>query len=139
MYIAINILITILTREEITFRQLSLIIGIILFIVLPFYFIGQSAANMDRQAGLATAEIPTWWKRILFFNQPNPFRKRTILFQMYIVLGLFFTFVNIFFRNSSVAIGIIRWHYRGLLILAVICDIKLRRSIKRPSTITKQD
>jgi len=40
------------------FRQFGLVIGIILFIVLPFYLIGQSAANMDRQAGLATVKFP---------------------------------------------------------------------------------
>jgi len=132
--IQINFLLSIFTRAEIDFRQLFLVIGIILFMVMPFYLIGQSVANMDRKAGIATAKLPEWWKRILFFRQPNPFRKRTIFFQTYVVLGLFTIFGIIFIvTNTTVITTTLRWYYRGLLTLMLICDLRLRRAVKDSS------
>lgn len=134
MNIPINFLITIFPRQEITFRQLSLVIGIILFMFIPFYLIGQSVANMDRQAGIATAKLPKWARRILFFRQPSPFRKRTIFFQTYVVLGLFTILVMVFIvTNATVITTTLRWYYRILLPLILICDLRLRRTVKSPS------
>ena len=129
--IAIN-LITLLNQSEVTPRQPIVVIGIALFITIIFYSLGCSAANEDRRVGIATARLPTWSRRILFFNQPNPFRKRTVFFQTYAVLGLLFIFVlNVLFgsRVSTIA----SWYPIGFLILMVVCDLRRRRAVKNPS------
>jgi len=132
----LSIVINFIIRDGVTFQQLSRVIVGTLLIVLSFYLIGYSAASMDRRAGVATAKLPTWCRLILFFNQPNPFRKRTVFFQTYVVLGLLITFGDLFFGGSkNIVINIIiRWHTIGMLILIAICDIKLRRAIRNPST-----
>ena len=123
-----------LFREEVTFQQFSFTIGITLFIVIIFYSIGCSAANMDRRAGIASVKLPTWCRRILFFNQKNPFRKRTVFFQTYVVLGLLIVFGSLLFGlDNDIISAIRRWYPRILLILIVVCDIRHRRATKTTS------
>ena len=116
-----------LFREEVDSRQSSYVIGISIFIIIIFYSLGYSAANMDRRAGIASTKLPIWCRRILFLNQNNPFRKRTVFFQAYVILGLLIGFGSLWLGLIDVTIVIVRWYLIILLILLVVCDLRRRR------------
>ena len=104
----------------------------ILFIVVVvgLYSIGCSAADMDRRAQIAGAELTLWGKRLLFLGQPNPFRCKTIIFQKLLVITspvvLVVGLVLPYPFNSFVMHG----HIIIMFILTWTYDVRWRRKLK---------
>ena len=108
-------------------------VGFALFLLMfwGFYWLGNLAATMDREAEITNTTLPLWKRRILFFGQPNPFREKTNIFQTFVVTtGLLVFAIFIIVPETAIGgISMIAWLVAAL-ILSVICDIRLRRKHK---------
>jgi len=96
-----------------------------------FYWVGNTAADTDRRTEITDATLPLWKRRILFLGQSNPFRRKTILFQTALVIGTPVVIVMwLIAPFTTMSVGVAGAWIIGILILAVICDIRIRRKYK---------
>ena len=101
-------------------------IGAVLFIF--FYTRSISVARVDREAGLANTNLPLWWRRILFLSRPNPFRKRTIIYQTILIVMTIITLgLNSMFPSTRIAYLSFGAYLIGMVLLMVVCDMRARK------------
>ena len=92
------------------------------------YWIGISVARVDREAGLANTDLPSWWRRILFLSRPNPFRKRTIIYQAILIVMTIITLtINFAFPNTRASLLLQRVYLIGMVFLMIVCDMRIRK------------
>lgn len=93
-----------------------------------FYYIGYTTAEFkDRRRGYSSIELSERIKKVLFLKQPNPFAIKTIIFQsVLIAFTLIALTISIF--SSNVIVGVITTlsYIFGMIILALILDIRTR-------------
>jgi len=98
------------------------------------YFIIARAANTDREAEVTDTMLPRWLRIALFFNQPNPFRKKTVICQ---IVHITITAISVIIwsiipQNKVSNITTIAYVF-VLVVLINICDIRMRRKYKDTS------
>ena len=114
---------------------LSLNIAGFLFGVWSLYSIGNKAADEDRRAEVTDTDLSFWKRRILFLGQTNPFRRKTVIFQTTLVIGMVVLAVTwLIAPYTTVSIGVALVWMAGAVIMMPICNIRIWRDYKDTST-----
>jgi len=91
-----------------------------------FYRVGRVVAEIDRYTEITNITLPLWLRRTLFLGQPNPFRRKTVVFQAILVLVFVAVFAialsSLDAIASYIALGVCTL---GMFLLVVVCDLKI--------------
>jgi len=92
-----------------------------------YYKAGHTTAEFkDRRRKLSSIDLTDWEKRVLFLNQPNPFYKKTIIFQSTLVLSTPIVVALSLVAPFPIAIVTTLIHCIGMPILAIILEVQAR-------------
>lgn len=86
--------------------------GLLLFMFILYYSYGAgSSETRDKRVGKANTNLPLWAKRILFLYKPNPFAKKTIIYQaMLVSITLLIFIFSLFITIEGIRMLIILSH-----------------------------
>ena len=91
-----------------------------------FYRAGNGAAEVDRYTEITNITLPLLLRRILFLGQPNPFRRKTVVFQAILVLSLTVALVIALIFPGTIASYTALWVLIfGSFIQSIACDLKI--------------
>ena len=92
------------------------------------YFIGVCAAHTDRRAEITDINLDARYRALLFLNQQNPFRKKTIIYQKTLLISSSIAILlSLILSNIYLRAVIVLIHLLSLFIIALVFDIRLRR------------
>jgi len=92
------------------------------------YWGGRDAANENRRAEVTDTTLSLWKRRILFLGQPNPFRRKTVVFQTTLVIGTAILVVAwLIAPYTIVSLGATLVWIAAMPIMVFICEIRGRR------------
>jgi len=92
-----------------------------------YYNAGRTTAQFkDRRRELSTIGLPDWKRRVLFLNQPNPFYKKTIIFQSTLVIFTPIVVALSLFAPFSIVMVPTLIHCIGMAILAIILEVQVQ-------------
>lgn len=66
-----------------------------------FYWQGTSASKYEKEANTADMDLPRFARYILFLGHPNPFRRRTVIFKIILLITSSAVFVMILIIPDS--------------------------------------
>lgn len=100
----------------------------VLFIFIMLYWRSMSVAKRERDAGITDTNLSSKWRWILFLNASNPFRKKTIMYQICLIIMMLLTLLVIFLLpNTRIAILSQGAYLLGVVLLMFVFDMRLRK------------
>ena len=103
-------------------------VAVFIFTFWSLYWVTSRAARTDRVSNITDATLPLWARRILFLGQPNPFRRKTVIYQTIFMSSSPIIFVIwLLFPNTLVNYATLATWIVAAVVLIPICDIRVRR------------
>ena len=100
----------------------------VLFIFIMLYWRSISVARRERDAGITDTSLASKWRWILFLNASNPFRKKTIIYQICLIIMMIMTLLITFLLpNTRIAILFQGAYLLGMVLLMFVLDMRLRK------------
>jgi len=77
---------TAVLADDYGYLDLSSVRFLLLAFFLIVYWVGNLAASKDRKTEVANIILPLWARRVLFLWHPNPFRLRTVIGKIILIV-----------------------------------------------------
>jgi len=101
---------------------------IIIFTFIVFSLVSRICSLCDRECEITDMQLPLVWRLILFFGAPNPFRRKTVIFQSIVVIGGGIAALVTVFSSDFETVRMVQMIYLSTpIFLAAILGVRIRR------------